>query len=56
MQGSTQHLADLRMMISLRPGLLYAEAHELSRLLQCSPEAAEEARRFIVENALEVAE
>ncbi|MGH3087467.1 MAG: hypothetical protein ACRDSJ_09140 [Rubrobacteraceae bacterium] len=42
-------------MISLRPEALHLEARELARLLGCSEVEAEEARRWIVEDGLEVA-
>ncbi len=52
-RGRTEPLADLRMMISLRPEALYLEARELSRLLRCSESEIEAARDWLVEGGLE---
>ena len=48
-------LADLRGLIGHRPEALYVDAAVLARLLGCSEAEAEEARRWIVEDGLEVA-
>jgi hypothetical protein len=47
--------ADLRMLVSVRPEALYLEARELARILGCSETAAEEGRRWVVEDGLEIA-
>ncbi len=53
---STEPLADLRALISLRPETLYLEARELARLLGCLEREAEEASRWVAEeDGLEVA-
>lgn len=54
-RGRTEPLADFRMMISLHPEFLYAEARELARALRCSEMEAEEIRRLVAEDGLEVA-
>lgn len=50
----TEPLADLRMLVSLRPEALDLEARAISRLLGCSEFEAEEARRWIALDGLEV--
>lgn len=50
----TEPLADFRMMISRNPETLFLEGRKLAAVLQCSEFEAEEARRFIVEDGLEV--
>ena len=47
-------LADLRVLVSLHPEALYLEACGLARLLCCSEAEAEEARRWMLSDGLEV--
>ncbi len=50
----TEPLPDLRALISRNPEALYIEPRELARLLGCSEVGAEEARRWVAEDGLEV--
>jgi hypothetical protein len=50
----TEPLPDLRALISRNPAALYAEARELAWLLRCTEAEAEEARRWVAEDGLEV--
>lgn len=47
-------LPGLRALISICPGAIYLEPRELARLLGCSEGEAEEVRRWIAEDGLEV--
>lgn len=51
---SDEVLPDLRMLVSLRPEALYADSRELARLLCCPEAEVEEARRWMLEDSLEV--
>ena len=51
----TDPLPDLRALLSRSPEALYLEARELARILGCSETAAEEGRRWVVEDGLEIA-
>lgn len=54
MQGRTEPLGDLRALISRNPEALYLEARELAGMLDCSEPEAEEARRWLLSDGLEV--
>lgn len=54
-RGGTELPANFRTMVSLRPAFRYVEARELACMLGCSEAEAGEARRWIVEDSLEVA-
>ena len=47
-------LAALRALVELRPEAIYRDARELASLLPCSAFEIEEARRWILEDGLEV--
>jgi hypothetical protein len=47
-------LADLRALVGTFPEALYADARRIAAILGCPEEAAEEARRWIAEDGLEV--
>ena len=53
--GSMQEaLGDLRALISSYPEAVYADSRELARLLRCSESEVEEAKRWLLEDELEV--
>ncbi len=47
-------LGDLRSLVDAFPEVIYADARTLATLLGCSEAEAEEARRWLVEDGLEV--
>jgi hypothetical protein len=47
-------LSDFRALIDRRPEALYEDARVLAHLLRCSEAAVEEARRWVVEDGLEI--
>lgn len=51
----TEPLPDLRALISLNPEAVFLEGRKLAAMLRCSEAEAEEARRWIIEDGLEVA-
>jgi len=51
----TEPLPDLRALMSRNPQALYTEPRQLARALGCSEPEAEEARRWVIEDGLEVA-
>lgn len=50
----TDPLPSLRELVSHRPDAIYLDVRDLSRVLGCSEEEAEVARRWLVEDSLEV--
>jgi hypothetical protein len=55
---STNHqpnpLSDFRYLVDERPDALYWDVRQLARILRCSEFEAEEARRWVLEDGLEV--
>ena len=47
-------LADLRALVELRPEAIHRDARELAKLLRCPEFEIEEARRWMLEDGLEV--
>jgi hypothetical protein len=50
----TDPLSDLRTLASRYPEAMYGDSRELARLLRCSEPEADEARRWLIEDGLEV--
>ena len=47
-------LSDFRALIERRPEALYEDSRVLANLLRCSEATVEEARRWVVEDGLEI--
>jgi hypothetical protein len=47
-------LSDFRYLVDERPDALYWDVRQLARILRCSEFEAEEARRWVLEDGLEV--
>ncbi len=50
----TETLADLRALVGPYPEAIYSDSRELARILRCSEQEADEARRWMLEDGLEV--
>jgi hypothetical protein len=50
----TEPLSDFRMLVGLYPEAIHGDSRELARLLRCPEHEAEEARRWMLEDGLEV--
>lgn len=50
----TETLSDLRALAGLFPEAVYGDSRELARLLHCPEHEAEEAKRWMLEDGLEV--
>ena len=50
----TDPLSDFRALVELYPGAIHGDPYEVARILGCSEWEMEEARRWLLEDGLEV--